>query len=203
LLPDGIGRAAEKGRRMFETENGTWAEIETPAAKKARGEPQPYKSNFAAAVTIDRSPEELYNFWSNFGNLAKVMENIRSVTMMEGGRSHWVVQGPTGLLEWDAELVEDVPNRRLAWRSVGDADIDNAGVVEFKEGPPGRGTEVRVLISFKAPGGVVGRTIAAFLERDPHVQARRDLRRFKQLMETGEIATASGTGNATIKQPKS
>ena len=186
---------------MFETENGTCAEISPPAVNKAKAG-GPYNSNFAASVTINRPAEDLYAFWSNFTNLPRVMENVQSVTKLPDGRTHWVVQGPNGPLNWDAEVVEDTPNRRLVWRSVGDADIDNAGQIEFTPAPDGRGTEVRALISFKAPLGAAGRLIAAALERDPHIQARRDLRRLKQLMETGEVSTALGS-SPTAKHPKS
>ncbi len=174
---------------MYDTENGTHAEIMYPAVKdqKHKG---PYKSNFACTVTIDRPPEDLYAFWRDFSNLPRFMENIEAVRGNGNGHSHWVVKGPNGSLEWDSEIVEDEPGRRIVWRSVGDADVDNAGIIEFKPAPPGRGTEVRALISFKAPMGGPGRMVAGMMQKDPHIQAKRDLRRFKQLMEAGEIATS-------------
>jgi uncharacterized membrane protein len=100
---------------------------------------------------------------------------------------------------WESEIVVDEPGQLLAWKSVEDADILNEGRVEFRTAPGGRGTEVRAFIAFDPPMGAVGRAIAALQERDPHIQARRDLRRFKQLIETGEIATAQGE---TVPPPK-
>jgi uncharacterized membrane protein len=175
---------------MFDTENGTHADILPPAVKDEKNEARPYKSNFACVVTIDRKPDELYRFWRDFSNLPRVMENIASVTAGADGRSHWTVRAPGGVVEWDAELVEDQPGKRLAWRSVEGADVENAGLIEFRKGPQGRGTEVRALVSFKAPMGGAGRALAGLMQKDPHIQAKRDLRRFKQLMETGEIAVS-------------
>ena len=175
---------------MFVTENGTHAEILPPAVNKEKHE-GPHKSNFVCAVTINRPAADLYKFWRNFSNLPRFMENIRSVT--EGatpGMSHWVVKGPKGDVEFDSKIIEDIPNERIAWASAEDADVENAGVIEFRQGPEGRGTEVRVLISFDPPMGGPGRMIAGWMQKDPHIQAKRDLRRFKQLMETGEIATS-------------
>jgi uncharacterized membrane protein len=142
------------------------------------------------AVTINRSPEELYAFWRDFTNLPRIMENIQSVTCADARRSHWVVKSPTGTAEWDSEIIEDEPGRRISWASLPDASVANAGTIEFRAAPTGRGTEVRALISFKPPMGGAGRMVAGWLQKDPHIQAKRDLRRFKQLMETGEVATS-------------
>ncbi len=174
---------------MFVTENGTSADILPPAVKDAKHE-GPYHSNFVCAVTINQPAEALYTFWRKFENLPLFMENIESVTATGPTQSHWVVKGPNGPVEWDSRISEDVPGSRIAWSSVGDADVDNAGIVEFKPAPEGRGTEVRVLISFKPPMGGPGRMIAGWMQKDPHIQVKRDLRRFKQLMETGEVATS-------------
>ncbi len=174
---------------MFETENGTHADILPPAVKKEKHE-GPYKSNFACAVTINVPAEELYAFWRDFSNLPRFMENIVSVTVNGDRRSHWVVNAPGGTAEWDSEITEDQPGRQISWASLPDASVDNAGTIEFRPSTEGRGTEVRALISFKPPMGGAGRMVAGWMQKDPHVQAKRDLRRFKQLMETGEIATS-------------
>ena len=174
---------------MFKTDNGTSADILPPAVNKEKHE-GPYRSNFVCAVTINRPAPELYGVWRDFSNLPRFMENIRSVTVNGGDTSHWVVKGPTGDVEFDSRIVEDVPNTRISWATVGEADVDNAGVVEFRPGPEERGTEVRVLFSFKPPMGGAGRMVAGWMQKDPHIQAKRDLRRFKQLMETGEIAVS-------------
>jgi uncharacterized membrane protein len=174
---------------MFETENGTHADVLPPAVKKAKHE-GPYPSSFACAVTINRAPDELYAIWRDFSNLPKFMENIEQVTCSDARHSHWVVKSPTGTAEWDSEITEDLPGNRISWASLPDASVDNAGTVEFKPAPEGRGTEVRALISFRPPMGGAGRMVAGWMQKDPHIQAKRDLRRFKQLVEAGEIATS-------------
>jgi uncharacterized membrane protein len=175
---------------MLDTENGTHADILPPAVKKMKNEEGPYKANFACAITIARPAEELYAFWRDFSNLPRFMENIEDVRSNADGLSHWVVKGPNGVVEWDSEIVEDVPGKRIVWNSVEGADVDNAGLIEFRAAPRDRGTELRALISFKAPMGAAGRAIAGLMQKDPHIQTKRDLRRFKQLMETGEVAAS-------------
>jgi uncharacterized membrane protein len=147
----------------------------------------------ARAVTINRSAEELYAYWRNFSNLAALMENIERIDVINDQRSHWVVKGPAGKsVEWDSLVTEDIPNKRIAWQAAEDADVQNSGWVEFRRAPGDRGTEVHALIQYDAPGGAFGRTIAKLLQREPNTQMRRELRRFKQLMETGEITTSEG-----------
>ncbi|ADG10877.1 cyclase [Caulobacter segnis] len=142
-------------------------------------------------VTINRPRAELYAFWRDFRNLALFMENVESVTPIDGQRSRWVVKAPAGkTVEWDSLLTEEVENELLAWESAPDADIKNAGRIEFKDGPPGRGTEITATIVYEPPGGDIGKLIAKLFQKEPKIQARRELRRFKQLMETGEISTA-------------
>ncbi|MEJ2815946.1 SRPBCC family protein [Caulobacter sp. CCG-8] len=142
-------------------------------------------------ITINRPRAELYAFWRDFRNLALFMENVESVTPSEGGRSHWVVKAPAGkTVEWDSVLTEEVENEVLAWESADGADIKNAGRIEFRDAPPGRGTEVTATIVYEPPGGDLGKLIAKLFQKEPKIQARRELRRFKQLIETGEISTA-------------
>lgn len=173
--------------------------LDTPAGTSADISPanlidQPGDDTFVArAVTIDRQPEELYAFWRQFSNLAQIMDDVERIDVIDDTRSHWVVKGPAGKdVEWDSLVIEDVPNRRIAWRADDSADIKNHGWVEFRDGPAGRGTEVHALIAYDAPGGLLGRLVAKALQHEPNTQARRELRRFKQLMETGEITTSEG-----------
>ena len=141
-------------------------------------------------ITINRPRAELYAFWRDFRNLALFMENVESVTPGDDRRSHWVVKASAGkTVEWDSVLTEEVENEVLAWESAEGADIKNAGRIEFKDGPPGRGTEVTATIAYDPPGGDLGKLIAKLFQKEPKIQARRELRRFKQLMETGEIST--------------
>ena len=142
-------------------------------------------------VTINRPRHELYAFWRNFGNLPRIMENIESVTELDERRSHWVVRAPAGqTVEWDSVIVEDIPDELISWQSDAGADISNSGRIDFRDAPGGRGTWVTATIAYDPPAGGVGKLVAKLFQREPKIQARRDLRRFKQFMETGEIATA-------------
>jgi uncharacterized membrane protein len=141
-------------------------------------------------VTIDRPRAEVFAFWRDFQNLARFMENIERVDVLDAKRSHWVISAPgDGSVEWDAILTEERENETLAWVSAEGADIKHEGRVEFRDGPPGRGTEVKVVLAYEAPGGSAGKLIAKLFQKEPEIQARRDLRSLKQLLETGEIST--------------
>jgi uncharacterized membrane protein len=142
-------------------------------------------------ITVNRPRDELYAFWRDFRNLARFMENVESVEVADNQRSHWVVKAPAGkTVEWDSVLTEEEEGRVLAWESVEGADIKNTGRIEFRDAPAGRGTEITATIVYDPPGGDIGKLIAKLFQKEPKIQARRDLRRFKQLMETGEISTS-------------
>jgi uncharacterized membrane protein len=152
------------------------------------------------SMTVERTPWDLYAFWRNFENLAKFMKHVESVTVIDEKRSHWVVRAPAGaIVEWDAEIINDEPNALIAWRSLANASVDNAGSVRFVPGPEGRGTEVRVVIDYIPPAGRLGNFIATLFGKNPSHQIREDLRRFKRLMETREVPTTEGqpTGTCT------
>jgi len=145
-------------------------------------------------VTIYRPRQELYEFWRDFRNLPLFMENIEDVTILDGNRSHWVVRGPTDAdIEWDSIITDDVPGEIIAWASAEDATVRNSGRVEFRDSTNGRGTIVTVTIAYDPPAGTLGKVFAKIFRREPKIQARHELRRFKQLMETGEIPTAAMT----------
>lgn len=148
---------------------------------------------------VNREPEEVYTFWRNFENFPRFMRHVESVQHLGDGRYHWVVKGPAGMtVEWDAMTVADDPGTVITWRSLEDADVDNAGAVRFERAPGGRGTIVKVNIEYKPVGGVLGSTIAKLFGEEPEQQLDDDLRRFKQVMEVGEVvvsdATLLGTG---------
>jgi len=152
--------------------------------------------NSAAAVswgvTVNRPRQELYDFWREFSNLAEVMENVEKVEVIDETRSEWSVRGPAGVtFKWTAVVTEDLPGQRIAWSSDEKAMVKNTGWVEFRDAGDGagdnRGTEVHAFILYKPPAGQTGRMLAKLLRREPGLQIRRDLRRFKQLMEAGEI----------------
>ena len=150
------------------------------------------------AVTINRPREVIYAFWRDFENLPRFMTHLESVEARADGRSHWRSSAPLGRkVEWDAEIVQDTPNELIAWRSVPGADVENEGTVRFSEAPAGRGTEVRVELRYDAPGGVVGSVLAKLLGEEPTQQVKDDLRRFKQVLETGDIVRSEGTPKGT------
>ncbi|NJK46977.1 cyclase [Candidatus Gracilibacteria bacterium] len=145
-------------------------------------------------VTIsNKSQEELYRFWRNLENLPTFMKHLKSVREIDRTRSHWVANAPLGSeVEWDAEIVSEQENQLIAWASVEGADIDNSGFVRFQKAPQGRGTEVKVVLEYNPPASGLGATIAKLFGESPEQQIGDELRRFKMLMEAGEIATTEG-----------
>ena len=141
------------------------------------------------SVTINRPASELYAYFRDFTNLPNFMENVVSIEVRDPKVSHWVVKAPAGAtMAWDARITQEEQDRLIAWTSEPGADIANSGRIEFRDAGA-RGTVVTATIAYDPPGGVIGKVIAKMFQREPAIQARRDLRRFKQLMETGEVAT--------------
>jgi uncharacterized membrane protein len=147
----------------------------------------------ARAVTINRPRAELYAFWRDFSNLPPILDNVVRIDVLDGERSHWVVKSPGGgTVEWDSRITEDREGELIAWASEEGADIPNSGRIEFRDAG-NRGTVVVATINYAQPYGTFGRILSRIFQREPKMQAQRDLRRFKQLMETGEVATSSRT----------
>ena len=145
----------------------------------------------AQAVTINKPVAEVYGYFRNFANLPTFMENVVRIDMKDDKLSHWVVKAPGGTtVEWDARVTDEEPERYVAWTSEPGADVPNSGRVEFRKAGK-RGTVVSATILYDPPGGIIGKLVAKVLQREPAIQARRDLNRLKQLMETGEIATSA------------
>ena len=145
------------------------------------------------AVTINRPREELYRFWRNFENLPRFMDHLISVKVTDTTHSHWIAMAPAGTsVEWDAEIINERANELIAWRSLDNADIGNAGSVHFTPTPDGLGTVVRVVLEYDPPAGYLGATIARLFGQEPDQQVREELRHFKALMEAGEIPTTEG-----------
>ncbi|MDQ3745504.1 MAG: SRPBCC family protein [Acidobacteriota bacterium] len=149
------------------------------------------------SVTINRPPEELYRFWRNFENLPRFMNHLESVTETGAGRSHWTAKAPAGsTVEWDAEIYNEKEGEMIAWRTLEGADVASAGSVHFEPAAGGRGTVVRVVLKYDPPGGKLGALVARLFGENPEQQITEDLGRFKQLMETGEVATTEGQPSA-------
>ncbi|WP_419808254.1 SRPBCC family protein [Sphingomonas sp.] len=141
------------------------------------------------AVTINRPVAEVYAYFRDFANLPGFMENVVSIDVRDDKTSHWVVKAPAGrTVEWDALVTDESENSFIAWEAQPGADVPNSGRVDFRDAGA-RGTVVTATITYDPPAGIVGKIVAKMFQREPAIQARRDLRRFKQLMETGEIAT--------------
>lgn len=150
-----------------------------------------------AAVTVRRPPEDVYRFWRDLENLPSFMQHLQSVTE-SGDHSHWVADAPLGQsVQWDAQVTDDEPNKRIAWQSLPGAAIENGGSVEFSPAPDDNGTEVRVTMSYRLPAGVLGKVAATVFGESPEQQVNDDLRRFKQLLETGQIIRSDGSPEGT------
>lgn len=155
------------------------------------------------AITVNAPPQEVYARWRDLDRLPEFMYHLESVTTLGSGRSHWVAKAPGGTtVEWDAQITEDEPGRRLSWRSIEGSEIENSGSVGFAAAPRGQGTEVHVELSYTPPGGALGAAVAKLFGEEPSQQVADDLRRFKQLVETGEIARSDGSpmGSRTQNQ---
>ena len=157
-------------------------------------------------VTIGRPREELYQVWRDFTRFPSFMENVESVEKIDAKRSRWTIKAPAGSsVELLTRITEDKAGQAIAWQSEPESQIETAGRVEFFDAGPGRGTMVRLIMRYAPPGGIVGKGLAKLFQREPHIQARRDLRRFKSLMETGEVATnasPSGRASETPTEPR-
>ncbi|MEA2204910.1 MAG: hypothetical protein QOE77_1686 [Blastocatellia bacterium] len=155
------------------------------------------------SITIDKSPGELYTFWRDFKNLPLFMKNLEAVTLLNDRKSRWTAKGPANTkIEWDAEIYNEIANELIAWRSLEDADVVNAGSVRFERAPAERGTYVRVTMNYNPPAGKIGATIAQLFGAEPSQLIKEDLRRLKQMMEAREIATIAGqtSGRAQIER---
>ena len=145
------------------------------------------------AVTVMRPAREVYDFWRDFENLPRFMTHLVDVETSTNGKSHWVAKGPLGTkVEWDAEVIVDIPGEAIGWKSLDGSDVNTAGSVRFRELSHDRGTEVRVNLKYDPPAGKVGIAIARLFGESPETQIRDDMRRFKELLEAGEIPSTEG-----------
>lgn len=145
------------------------------------------------SVIVNVEPARAFEAWRRLESLPTFMRHLERVEQRDGNRSHWVARAPGGgTVEWDAEIVDETPGKCIAWRSVGDTTVRNAGVVRFAEEPAGRGTRIAVDLSYMPPLGGAGTLVAKLLGEEPSQQLKEDLRRFKQILETGEIPTTEG-----------
>ena len=155
-----------------------------------------------AATTVSKSPQEVYDFWRGLERLPQFMHHLESVEWLDERTTRWRAAAPVGQVGWDAELTEDVRGERIAWRSLPGTSVPNSGSVELTPAPGGRGTEVRVHLTYSVPGGAAGRAVARLLGEEPHQQVEDDLRRFKQVIETGQVVRSDGSpeGHSASRQ---
>jgi uncharacterized membrane protein len=145
-------------------------------------------------IIVERSPDEVYRYWRDFENFPKFMNHLQSVTVTGGRRSHWVATGPAGkTFEWDAEMIDDQPGRRISWRSLPGSQVEHTGTVSFERATGDRGTMIRVELVYDPPAGKVGAAIAKMFRESPRQQIYDDLRAFKQIIETGHKAKSDAS----------
>jgi uncharacterized membrane protein len=163
------------------------------ALSGARMQAHPQEHSAEASFAINCTPDVAYRFWRNYENLPSFMRHLESVKVIDGGRSEWVATGPMeARIRWTAQTTEDRENERIAWQSLPGGDLMNSGSVEFRPAPAGRGTIVKVKMEYRPPAGALGRAVAILVGKDPEFAAREALRRFKSLIETGEVPTTLG-----------
>lgn len=149
------------------------------------------------SITINRPAAEIYRFWRDLENLPGVMRHLESVEPLGNGRYRWQAHAPAGVtVGWDAEIVDDRPDERIAWRSLPGSQVDNEGSVEFRTASGGRGTEVRVRLLYRPPGGRLGAAVARLFGEAPAQQVRDDLRVAKQVLEIGEVVHSDASIHA-------
>lgn len=153
------------------------------------------------AVTVNRAPGDLYAFWRDFANLPRFMRHLEAVEVLGEKRSRWTAKAPLGqTVEWEAEITDEQQHESLSWRSTPEAEVVNSGSVRFVRLPANRGTEVHVMLHYDPPGGRVGALAAKLFGEEPEQQITDDLRRFKALMEAGEIPSIEGQPSGREKK---
>jgi uncharacterized membrane protein len=146
------------------------------------------------AVTVARPAEELYRFWRNFQNLPTFMNLLDSVEVIDDRRSRWRMRTPRGkLVEWESEIIEDRPHDRISWRASAGSPLQSSGEVRFVRAPGGRGTEVHLTVKLEPPGGPLTAAVARTFKQAPEIQVQNDLRRFKQVIEVGEVVCSDAS----------
>lgn len=145
-------------------------------------------------IVVNREPSDVYQFWLQFDQFPRFMRHLKQVSVTKDGISHWKAYGLGGqVYSWDARMVENRPNELITWQSLPDGDVQNEGSIRFERAPGGRGTLVRVNLRYAPPAGATGATIASLLGREPGQEVREDLRRFKQVIETGEVVRSDAS----------
>ena len=155
------------------------------------------------SITIGLPPAEVYRFWRDFKNLPRVLKGVESITSRSDGVYHWIVKGPAGAkYEWDAEIYNEIEDELIAWRTINGADVANAGSIRFERAPDDRGTYVKVTVNYNPTAGKIGQLLAKLTGKEPEQLIEQNLRRLKQFLETGEIATIEGQSSGREDEVK-
>lgn len=149
-------------------------------------------SSVAYATTIYKPRQTVYEFWRNWKNLPRFARHLKSVEDLGNGKTRWTAEGPKGDVTWEAETVEDTPANRISWRSVGEADVPNQGEVVFSDAPMDRGTQVVCRLSYQTPYGFLGDIAAKATGTSPEAEIAEAMRRFKCILECGELFVVEG-----------
>lgn len=147
--------------------------------------------NVCESITVQASPSAVYNLWKQPETLTQVMPSLERVDDLGHGRSHWVVSGPAGYtVEWDAETINDIPGKLIAWRSLPGADVATAGSVRFEQDGE-FGTCVTVRLQYNPPAGKAGAAFAKVMGDSPAANIQEGLRHLKSLFESGDLSTVA------------
>jgi uncharacterized membrane protein len=195
----GVGMAAVAGVMVLDVLCARKLSQSTPSISEFFTGAETAHTHAVRSVIINKSADELYGFWHDFENLPKFMKHLESVRSTGAGRTHWTTRGPAGrTLQWEAEVTDDQPNKRIAWRSVQGSQVPNRGSVTFEQAPGGQGTIVKVELSYSPPGGSAAAAMAKMMGKDAGQMVGDALRGFKQIMETGEIVHSDASIHRTM-----
>lgn len=171
-----------------------WRYLRRALGLGAKVEPR-YKSRIRVeqALTVDRPPEEVYAFWRKLENLPRFLDRLQAVTRLDERRSHWVAKGPANTtIEWDTEIIREIPDKLIVWRSPKDSGMNSAGLVHLQRLPEGRGTKVKVALRYEVPSELLEPAFSKLLAVKPSETARAGVGRAKQTVEAGEVLAAQG-----------
>ena len=176
--------------------------IDTSEARPRRSVSVPHGRGVKveSSIIINKTPEELYQFWRRLENLPRVMSNIEAVQTIDDKRSRWVMKTLGGAeVSWESEIINEVPNELIAWRSINhSSDVDHAGSVRFEQAQGAGGTIVKVSLEYRPPAGIIGVGLAKLFGEEPQQLVDKDLRRFKELMERGDVSMSQGQGFSSM-----
>ena len=175
---------------LYRGVTGRWPLVEPADTRAALAGPRGV--SVRESVRLELPIADVFRAWRQLERLPRYMSHLEQVTETSSRTSHWIAAGPGGLrVEWDAEIINDIENKVLAWRSLPDSDVVTAGSVHFDAVRGGRSTQVTVHLQYAPPAGKAGALVARLFGREPSQTIREDLRRFRQLLEAGEVPRAT------------